>query len=57
MVTEPADSSSNQNIGLNLSTNTTEIEDTNMEEEEKNGAEQRQPSDKAEIFKRAKRTE
>ena len=45
MVTEPADSTFNQSLGLNLSTKTTESEDTNMEEEEKNGAEQRQPSD------------
>ena len=44
VVAEPADSTFNQNLELNLSTKTTESEDTNMEEE-KNGAEQRQPSD------------
>ena len=45
MVAKPTDSTFNQNLGLNLSTKTTESEDINMEEEEKNGAEQRQPSD------------
>ena len=45
VITEPADSTFNQNFGLNLSTKTIESEDTYVEEEEKNGAEQRQPSD------------
>ena len=35
MVTEPADLTFNQNLGLNLSTKTTESKVTNMEEEEK----------------------
>ena len=35
VVAEPADSTFNRNLGLNLSTKTTESEDTNMEEEEK----------------------
>ena len=45
VVAEPTDSTFNQNLGLSLSTKTTESEDTNVEEEQKNGAEQRQPSD------------
>ena len=35
VVAEPTDSTFKQNLGLSLSTNTTESEDTNMEEEEK----------------------